>query len=63
MYAQVYGRIEMHMQLLLSKQRKLELDIIIILAGMAVFNMAGYLIEERSRWPTINASPRGQCSI
>ena len=30
----------------------------IILAGMAVFNVAGYLIEERRRWPIINASPR-----
>ena len=26
------------------------------------FNMAGYLIEERRRWPVITASPRGQCS-
>ena len=25
--------------------------IIIIMAGMAVFNVAGYLIEERRRWP------------
>ena len=24
--------------------------------------MAGYLIEERRRWPVIIASPRGQCS-
>ena len=36
--------------------------IIIIMAGMAVFNAAGYLIEERRRWPVITASPRGQCS-
>ena len=36
--------------------------IIIIMAGMAVFYVAGYLIEERSRWPVITASPRGQCS-
>ena len=36
--------------------------IIIIMAGMAVFNVAGYLIEERRRWPVIIASPRGQCS-
>ena len=36
--------------------------IIIIMAGMAVFNVAGYLIEERRRWPVITASPRGQCS-
>ena len=35
---------------------------IIIMAGMAVFNVAGYLIEERRRWPVISASPRGQCS-
>ena len=34
----------------------------IIMAGMAVFNVAGYLVEERRRWPVINASPRGQCS-
>ncbi len=40
-----------------------ELDhIIIIMAGMAVFYVAGYLIEERRRWPVITASPRGQCS-
>ena len=26
------------------------------------FNVAGYLIEERRRWPVITASPRGQCS-
>ena len=31
--------------------------IIIIMAGMAVFNLAGYLIEERRRWPVITASP------
>ena len=36
--------------------------IIIIMAGMAVFDVAGYLIEERRRWPVITASPRGQCS-
>ena len=36
--------------------------IIIIMAGMAVFNVAGYLIEERRRWPVIIASTRGQCS-
>ena len=36
--------------------------IIIIMAGIAVFYMAGYLIEERRRWPVITASPRGQCS-
>ena len=36
--------------------------IIIIMAGMAVFYAAGYLIEERRRWPVITASPRGQCS-
>ena len=33
------------------------------MAGMAVFfYVAGYLIEERRRWPVITASPRGQCS-
>ena len=32
------------------------------MAGMAVFYVAGYLIEERRRWPVIAASPRGQCS-
>ena len=37
-------------------------QIIIIMAGMAVFYVAGYLIEERRRWPVITASPRGQCS-
>ena len=31
--------------------------IIIIIAEMAVFNAAGYLIEERHRWPVITASP------
>ena len=36
--------------------------IIIIMAGMAVFNVAGYLIEERRRRPVTTASPRGQCS-
>ena len=41
----------------------IERTFILILAGMAVyFNVAGYLIEERCRWPIINASPRGQCS-
>ena len=25
---------------------------------MAVFNVAGYLVEERRRWPAIIASPR-----
>ena len=34
----------------------------IIMAGMAVFYVASYLIEERRRWPVITASPRGQCS-
>ena len=32
--------------------------IIIIMAGMAVFYVAVYLIEERRRWPVITASPR-----
>ena len=36
--------------------------IIIIMAGMAVFYVARYRIEERRRWPVITASPRGQCS-
>ena len=36
--------------------------IIIIMAGMAVFYVAGYLIEEMRRWPAITASPRGKCS-
>ena len=35
---------------------------IIIMTGMARFNVAGYLIEERHRWSVITASPRGQCS-
>ena len=35
---------------------------IIIIAGMTVFYVAGYLIEERRRWPVITASPRGLCS-
>ena len=26
------------------------------------FYVAGYLIEERRRWPVITASPRGHCS-
>ena len=35
----------------------------IIIAKMAVFNVAGYFIEERRRWPVIiTASPRGQYS-
>ena len=41
---------------------KLYVVIIIIMAEMAVFYVAGYLIEERRRWPVITASPRGQCS-
>ena len=36
--------------------------IIIIIAEMAVFNVAGYLIEERCRWPLITASQQGQYS-
>ena len=35
--------------------------LIIIMAGMAVFYVAGYLIEESRRWPVITAA-RGQCS-
>ena len=39
------------------------LRFIIIMAGMSgFFYLAGYLIEERHRWPVITASPRGQCS-
>ena len=34
----------------------------IIMAGVAVFYVAGYLIEERRRWLVITASPRTQCS-
>ena len=36
--------------------------IAVIIAEMTVFNMAGYLIEERRRWPVITTSPRGQHS-
>ena len=36
--------------------------IIIIIAEMAVFNVAGYLIEERRKRPVITASPRGEHS-
>ena len=32
------------------------------IAKMAVFSVAGYLIEERRRWPVITASPRRQYS-
>ena len=35
-------------------------NIIIIMAGMALFYVTGYLIEERRRWHIITASPRGQ---
>ena len=35
---------------------------IIIFAEWQLFNVAGYLTEERRRWPIITASPRGQCS-
>ena len=37
---------------------------LIIMAGRngSFFNVAGYLIEEKRRWPVITASPRGQCS-
>ena len=38
------------------------IGLLIIIAEMAVFNVAGYLIEERRRWPVITASPRGQKS-
>ena len=30
---------------------------------MAVFNVAGYLVEERCRWPVITASPRNKFRI
>ena len=33
--------------------------ITIMIAEMAVFNVAGYLVEERRRWPVITASPPG----
>ena len=36
--------------------------IIIIIGEMAVFNVAGHLIEERRGWPVITASPRLQYS-
>ena len=32
---------------------------VIIIAEMAVFNVAGYLIEERRRWPVILLLPHG----
>ena len=32
------------------------------MAEWQLFNVAGYLIEERRKWPIITASPRGQCS-
>ena len=35
---------------------KIIIIIIIIIAEMAVFNVAGYLVEERCRWPVITAS-------
>ena len=37
------------------------LTLIIIMAGMAVVYVAGYIIEERRRWSVITASARGQC--
>ena len=46
----------------LVKMTQLIIIIIIIIAEMAVFNVAGYLVEERRRWPVITASPRGQHS-
>ena len=33
---------------------------LIIMAGMAVFYVASYLIEERRGWPVITASPRSK---
>ena len=35
---------------------------ILIMAGMAVFYVAGYLTEERRRWPVITASHETKCS-
>ena len=52
-YGQAYQRLLINQGIII---------IIIIMAGMAVFNVAGYLIEERRRWPVITASPRGQGS-
>ena len=36
--------------------------LVIIMAELQLFNVAGYLIEEKRRWPIITASPREQCS-
>ena len=33
-----------------------------LLPEWQLFNVVGYLIEERRRWPIINDSSRGQCS-
>ena len=40
----------------------LNVVVIIIIAEMAVFNVTGYLVEERRGWPVITASTRGQYS-
>ena len=50
------------MHSLVRKSSFSNIIIIIIIAEMAVFNVAGYLIDERRRWPVITASPRGQYS-
>ena len=57
-----FGAIHTLTQRILDVNRALLYAIIIIMTGMALFYVAGYLIEERRRWPLITASPRGQCS-
>ena len=42
----------------LQKVHKL-IIIIIIIAEMTVFNVAGYLVEERRRWPVLYCFPTG----
>ena len=37
-------------------------NVVMVMVEWQLFHMAGYLIEERRRWPVIIASPRGQCS-
>ena len=51
-----------HVYSTVSDRREMHFFLILIIAEMAVFNVAGYLIEERRRWPVITASPRGQHS-
>ena len=50
------------MRIITSELREFIALRIILIAEMAVFNVAGYLIEERRRWPVITASPREQSS-